>query len=140
MGVKNWWPWRNSQKLTTLFRGFCEQQDRTVIPVSQSARFIEPYPQSAPGAFYVENNECIACGAPHAVAPDLMEWDHIPSSRGGTYPHCYFKKQPESAYELIQAIRAVEISCCGAIRYRGKDPEICKRLKENGCSDAIVKP
>lgn len=139
MGLKNWWPWRNSQKLTTLFHGNFGRVDRTVIPVSQPARFIEPHPKNAPGPFYVENNECIACGAPHAVAPDLMEWDHIPSPQGGTYEHCYFKKQPSTPEELRQAIEAIAISCCGAIRYKGKDSEICKRLKENGCGDAIVK-
>jgi hypothetical protein len=124
--------------VTTLFRGNFGQHEHTVIPVSQPARFTEPYPKNAPGAFYVENNECIACGAPHAVAPDLMEWDHIPSPHGGTYPHCYFKRQPKTPEELQQAIEAIAVSCCGAIRYRGADPEICKRLKERGCSEAIV--
>ena len=31
-----------------------------------------PHPKSAPGDFYVVKGECLACGVPHVVAPDLV--------------------------------------------------------------------
>jgi hypothetical protein len=37
-----------------------------------TARKFPAHPQSAPGDFYLVHNECIACGAPHAMVPDLM--------------------------------------------------------------------
>ena len=36
-------------------------------------RFTPP-PKSAPGDFYVEKGQCLACGVPHVVAPDLVGW------------------------------------------------------------------
>jgi hypothetical protein len=44
--------------------------------------------------------------------------------------HCYFKNQPETPDELERAIRAVGVSCCGAVRYGGKDPEVLKKLAD----------
>lgn len=43
---------------------------------------------------------------------------------------CYFRRQPETAEEIEQAIRAVHVSCCGAVQYSGSDPEILERLTE----------
>ena len=77
------------------------------------------YPENAPGPFYVEQDLCILCRAPEAVAPDLV---------GGNFRHCYFKKQPESPQELELAIQAVEHCCCGAYRYRGTDSAVIQRL------------
>lgn len=68
------------------------------------------------------------------MAPDLMAWDIRKD-----YQHCYFKKQPETAFELIQAVRAVDISCCGALRYAGDNPEALRKLREAGLDDAIDK-
>ena|SRR5262249_606575 len=112
--MKIWWPWRKRKQPLTLF---------------------EPYPKNAPGPFYVMNEECITCGAPHAVAPDLMAWE----DSEGAHSHCYFKKQPEDPYELTQAIAAVAQSCCGALCYAGSDPEIIKRLRKAGAGHAVVK-
>src|SRR5580700_3808467 len=33
-----------------------------------------PHPNSMPGDFYVEKGQCLACGVPHVVAPDLVGW------------------------------------------------------------------
>lgn len=94
-------------------------------------RSLDPYPENAPGPFYVQRHECIACGVPKTVAPDLVEFD------AETMDHCYFKKQPTSPDEIFLAIRAVEVCCCGSYRYSGDDEEIKKRLKKAGCVDAI---
>lgn len=73
------------------------------------------------GPFYVEGGNCIACGAPEHEAPTLM------SHEEPGY-HCYFKKQPETPEEVEQAINAVRVSCCRAVRYDGHDPEIQARI------------
>lgn len=91
----------------------------------------ERYPENAPGPFYVERDECIACGVPKSVAPDLIEFETE------TMGHCYFKKQPASPDEVFRAIRAVETCCCGSYRHSGDDEEIKKRLKKAGCVHAI---
>lgn len=75
------------------------------------------------GAFYVEDGGCIACGAPEAEAPELMGWTDGPGD------HCYFKRQPATAEEVDRAIRALEVSCCRALRYGGDDPAIIARLE-----------
>ena len=79
------------------------------------------------GEFYIINGECIACGAPQAEAPDVI--DH------GIDGHCYFKKQPQTETELDQAISAMMVSCIGALRYGGTEEKILKRLYEDGMSN-----
>ncbi|HEY6972265.1 MAG TPA: hypothetical protein VJA94_23840 [Candidatus Angelobacter sp.] len=59
------------------------------------------------------------------MAPDLVAWDYDASMRPD---HCYFRKQPVTPGELDRAIKAIDSSCCGALRYSGGDPEIKKRL------------
>ena len=72
--------------------------------------------------FYVFPSECMACGAPESVAPDLM------SHTEERYGNCYFVRQPVTPGEVDRAIAAVNASCCGAVVYRGKDPEILGRI------------
>ncbi|MDO7849452.1 hypothetical protein Q5H92_24015 [Hymenobacter sp. M29] len=79
------------------------------------------------GDFY-NDGDCLICGAPHAEAPTLI--DYTPDGR------CYFKQQPQNEVELDQAICALWVSCIGAIRYRGTDEAILKRLYENGLADS----
>jgi len=79
------------------------------------------------GDFYIGNGECIACGAPQAEAPDLI--DH------GKDGHCYFKKQPQTEEEFDQAINAMMVSCISALRYGGTEEKILKRLHEDGMAD-----
>jgi len=92
-----------------------------------SARRFTARPQSAPGDFYVVNNECVSCGAPHAVAPDLIGWaeDVEPS-------HCTWKRQPATQQETDQAIDAVLASEVACHRYAGSDPRI--RSSDNASS------
>ena len=127
------WPWRKKKPLSlseeqveTTARNFIKGHGQRVIP--------RPHPLNARGDFYVENTECITCGWPHVAAPDLMEWERDDESREA---HCYFKKQPETQYEIEQALKAIEGSCCGALRYRGSDPEIIKKLRDARCGNAI---
>jgi hypothetical protein len=84
------------------------------------------YPENSRGDFYVENEVCINCGAPEAVAPDLIEHSKI------EYGHCYFKKQPETNDEIERAINAIAVSCISGLRYGGKDEKILRRLYEIG--------
>ena len=76
---------------------------------------------SAPGPFYVRD-ECLACGAPEAEAPDLLaplDDDNLTT---------YFVRQPETPDEVERACRALEVCCVSALRYRGQDPAIIRRL------------
>lgn len=88
--------------------------------------FPQRYPENSPGDFYVENQVCIACGAPEAEAPDLI--DHSKTE----YGHCYFKKQPRTEDEIDRAINAISVSCISGLRYGGRDEKILKRLYERG--------
>jgi hypothetical protein len=81
------------------------------------------HPESASGDFFVENHECVACGAPHAVAPDLIGW-----AADGDYDHCIWKKQPETPEEWEQAYAAFDASCVSAYRYGGTDPTVVTRI------------
>ena len=91
----------------------------------------EPYPENAPGPFYVERDLCIICRTPESEAPDLIGFGEDPS---GTHrgSHCYFKKQPETPEELDRAIAAMRLACCGAYRYGGGDPAVIRRLLAAG--------
>jgi len=97
----------------------------------ESARKFKAHPQSAPGDFYVVNEECISCGAPHVVAPDLIGW-----AAGGKHEHCLWKKQPETRQELEQAFAAFEASCIACYRYAGNDPSIMARIGADYCDQA----
>ena len=77
------------------------------------------------GDFYVTKDECITCGAPEAEAPDIIE--HSEKNDG----QCFFKKQPETENEIDQAIKAMMISCIGALRYGGNDQKIIRRGLSN---------
>lgn len=85
------------------------------------------HPDNAPGPFYVVNEYCISCDAPESEAPDLMTHAESPNYQ------CYFARQPETANELEQAMNAVLVSCCGAVRYAGDDPQILERLQKWNC-------
>ena len=78
-------------------------------------------PKNAPGPFVVLKDHCITCGAPEAEAPELMAHDEEANS-------CYFRRQPITGEETDRAIRAVQVSCCEAVVYRGVDPEILRRI------------
>jgi hypothetical protein len=88
----------------------------------------ERHPNSAPGDFYVINHECMSCGAPHEVAPDLIGW-----SSPDQLDHCIWKKQPETDEELEQAFAAFDVSCIAAYRYAGSNPKIIARLGSEYC-------
>lgn len=76
----------------------------------------------------MERDECISCGYPKTLAPDLIHFDE----NSLTVDHCYFKKQPETPDEVERAIKAVLGCCCGSYRYAGDDPEIKKKLMGAG--------
>ena len=83
----------------------------------------ERFPKNASGPFYVENGMCITCMAPQHEAPDLMGFDEEAH-------HCYFMRQPSTPEELGRAVRAVWVSCCGAVQYAGNDPTIHRLIAE----------
>lgn len=84
-----------------------------------------PCPKDAPGPFYVEDGLCTGCEAPLLEAPDLMAYDEAGAG-------CYFRRQPETPEEVERAIRACRVSCVGAVRCSGDDPEILRRFRELG--------
>ena len=113
------------ERIIGLFKGSEERQfqDRiaTILAQPQSTT---PDPNNVPGDFYVQCDSCIHCGAPEAEAPDLMEM---------TYAGCYFKKQPETKEETERAINALAVSCIAAVRYRGTDKDILRKITDLGC-------
>jgi hypothetical protein len=86
-----------------------------------------PHPKSAPGDFYVTEGECLACGVPHVVAPDLVGWT------GESIPHCFWTKQPETPEELERAIAVLEAQELDCHRYAGTDPAILNRVLSTYC-------
>lgn len=89
-------------------------------------------PRNAAGPFYVLKAQCISCGAPQAEAPGLVTLDDDVG--------CYFHKQPDTAAEVNDAIRAMFVSCIDAYRYGGTDPTIRRRLAEIGYSHLCDHP
>lgn len=87
-------------------------------------RDVQPHPQNAPGDFFVEDNCCLSCGVPQAVAPDLFP---VMDDR---FEHCYVRRQPSSELELGQMLDAIRGAEVGCIHYRGRDPEILAKVKE----------
>ena len=88
------------------------------------------HPQSAQGDFYVEEDCCLACGVPEAIAPDLVAHLEEP------YWHCYWKKQPETPEELDKAIKILKAQELDCHRYGGSDQSILKRLPRQCCDVA----
>lgn len=84
------------------------------------------HPLNAPGDFYVIAGDCLICLLAEESAPDLMGFDEAD-------PHCYFRKQPTTPEETNRAIRALQVSCCEAHRYAGKDAQILEELISRGC-------
>ena len=124
--MKSWWPWLKKKPLS-LFEGAIPSTRWSVgrerpLPITTPD---QPHRMNAPGPFYVVNQDCITCGYPHVLAPDLMAWEMNSEGHG---IHCYFRKQPETSQEVEQAVNAVKGSCCGALRYSGSDAEIIKRI------------
>lgn len=132
--MTSWWLWYKTKKWLSLLNKRVPTDARLLQQFPRNPQKIGPHPKNAPGGFYVENTECTSCGWPHHVAPELMAWDI--DSEGRPY-HCYFHKQPETALELIHAVKAIEGSCCGAVRYAGSDTETIQKLRDAGCGDAI---
>jgi hypothetical protein len=96
------------------------------------SRSFEAHPLSAPGDFYVIdfyviNDECICCGTPHHVAPDLISW------ADESMRHCIWKKQPQTLQEMEQDIAAVQVCCVGRYRYAGDNPAIVTRIGREYC-------
>jgi hypothetical protein len=87
-----------------------------------------PHPKSVPGDFYVEKGQCMACGVPHVVAPDLVGW-----TGEGKMQHCFWKKQPETKAELERAISVLEAQELECHRYAGTDPAILDRVLSTCC-------
>jgi len=92
------------------------------------------HPKSAPGDFYVEKGQCLACGVPHVVAPDLVGWTDE------KVQHCYWKKQPETPAELERAIAVLEAQELECHRYAGTDPAILKRVLSTYCDYPVQSP
>ena len=76
---------------------------------------------NVPGPFYT-TGECMACGAPEDEAPTLLE-PFAPEDLD-----TYFVRQPETAQEIEQACRALQVCCVNALRYGGRDRTIISRL------------
>ncbi len=80
---------------------------------------MKAYSKNCIGDFLVEHGECVLCCLPELEAPSLMESDE---------DSCYFKKQPENNQELNDAINAVSVSCCSAVKYCGTDRKVIRKI------------
>jgi hypothetical protein len=69
--------------------------------------------------------DCLACGGPESVAPDLLA--ELNESNITTY----FVKQPSTLDEIDRACRALNHCCVDALRYGGHDPTIIGLLGNN---------
>lgn len=83
---------------------------------------IEIYEKNCPGDFAVEDGVCMLCCMPEMEAPELMESDDY---------SCYFKRQPSTEEETDRAIEAINVSCCGAVIYKGQDRKIIHKILDN---------
>jgi hypothetical protein len=95
--------------------------------MAHEARPSQRHRQNVDGPFYVVNGECVSCGAPEMHSPSLMSHD--------TTGHCFFTRPPTTAEETNQALASTWASCCGALRYGGKDRETLIRLAELGLAE-----
>lgn len=120
------WPWRRNKPLS-LFENRIPGAASSAgsLRLSTGLTPDQPHRMNAAGPFYVVNQDCMTCGYPHLLAPDLMAWER---NSEGRELHCYFRKQPETSQEIEQAVNAVNGSCCGALRYSGSDPKTIKRI------------
>lgn len=91
-----------------------------------AARPIEVFPKNAPGDFYT-TGECMACETPEQLAPGCL----APLIDGNA--DTYFLRQPQTLDEIEHVCRAAESCCVEAIRYRGADPAIRRRLPTGIC-------
>ena len=92
---------------------------------------IRPHPQNVDGPFYVADGCCTACGVPSTSAPDLFAWD--------SRDHCFVARQPSTAHETNQMLRAVRGAELNCIRYRGVDSDILSRFAELGVPELCDK-
>lgn len=95
---------------------------------------LTPHPMSAPGDFYVEDGQCLACGVPHVVAPDLVGWTDE------KVLHCFWKKQPNTPAELERAIAVLDAQELGCHRYAGTDRSILDRISPANCDYPMKLP
>jgi hypothetical protein len=79
-----------------------------------------PFPENAPGDFYVEDGCCLSCGMPTTEAPELFAY-----SESG---HCFVKKQPTTPREVYQMTQAFAVQDVGCIRYKGSNRVVMMRL------------
>ena len=92
-----------------------------------------PHPANVAGDFYVEDGCCTMCEVPFAEAPTLFGACQDPQG----YPHCYVKRQPDTAGELDQMVLAIRHAEFPCIRYRGTDKVI---LDRNGTLESLMLP
>lgn len=97
----------------------------------EATRKYKGHPQSSPGDFYVVNGECLSCGLPHVLAPDLFGWEQLDAAE--PYGHCVWKKQPETPDEFTRAIEVIRSSEAGCHRYAGSDPVVGRRVGSEFC-------
>lgn len=85
----------------------------------------KPHPLNVEGDFYVENECCITCDLPRALAPDMFKYT-------SEKDHCYVYNQPQTEDQMIrmiQAMKGAEVLC---VRCRSRDKAILRMLKKEG--------
>jgi hypothetical protein len=94
----------------------------------------KPHRSNVPGDYFVEDACCMMCEVPLTAAPDLFGVSLDPTG----CPHCFVKKQPETADEHDRMFLAIRRAEAGCIRYRGRGRATQQRLVEAGEGPACV--
>lgn len=100
--------------------------------MGEPKRKYEAHPGSSDGDFYRVCDECVSCGVPQSVAPDL-----IGSTEDG---QCFWKKQPETPEELARALDVINGSCVAAHHYAGHDAAIISQIEYSFSCDQVEQP
>jgi len=80
-----------------------------------------------PGRYYVDS-QCIDCDLCRETAPANF-------MRNETAGFSYVYKQPESKDQLCRMVKAVAGAELACIRYRGRDKQVLRLLKKEGCTN-----
>ena len=91
--MRNWWPWRRQNSLQSLFServpwAYENSDSKTPVLPPLRSRSHQPHRKNAPGDFYVLHKECIICGVPQYLAPELIAWE---MDAKGRPDHCIFE-------------------------------------------------
>jgi hypothetical protein len=82
---------------------------------------VEPDPRNVTGDFYVVKDCCLLCGVHWHFAPELFAHDN---------DGCWVVRQPSTEIGHSKMLRVIQTRELDYIKYRGSNPEIIERIRE----------